>query len=310
MYSEALNNKENLLIVPLKNEYFSKQVNVRTTNKNNSHPIQYLIVVRNSKGEIRRSDIVLFYPKDTTLDALPKNSFHDFFTYESLSVDGTLTLISLSDRKQFEMDFRNGKKAEFRLWQSRIKNHNQRTSVITIDWYMVTTYYFPDGTTYQTEEYLYTTYLDDCGGDTACLEQFSGGGGGGGVATDYGTSVSNQVELVVWRQQTDYEDWKISGFFTLTGVSFSNAANNYFTGISHDVSQCWYYNSVTAGWQQSGWYSMYTSLSHSEGLINPTTASGRAEAQMYYPNLPQTYGGPQTKYYGLGQTWQASIALY
>ena len=107
MYSETLNNEEKLDIIPLKNEYFSKQINATSTN--NSHPIQYLIVVKNSKGEIRRGDIVLFYPTDATLDALPKNSFHDFFTNESLPVDGTFTLVSLSDRKQFEMDFKNGK---------------------------------------------------------------------------------------------------------------------------------------------------------------------------------------------------------
>ena len=150
MYVEPHHDNENLIIIPLKKEYFSQHFHA-----GNAHPIQYLLVVENSKGEIRRSDIVLFYSKDPSLNALPKNSFHDFFNSESLSIDGTFTLITLGDVKQYEMDFKNGKKAEFRMWNQ--KKWQKEKSSGCDDWYFTTTIYHEDGTISQKEKLLGAT---------------------------------------------------------------------------------------------------------------------------------------------------------
>ena len=150
MYVEPHHEKENLIIVPLKKEYFSQHAKSK-----NAAPLQYLLLVENSKGEIRRSDIVLFYSTDTSLTALPKNSFHYFFNGGSLSVNGTFTLITLGDVKQYEMDFKNWQKKEFRMWQDR--KQNQKISSACSDWYLITTIYHEDGTISQQEKFLGAT---------------------------------------------------------------------------------------------------------------------------------------------------------
>ena len=181
------------------------------------------------------------------------------------------------------------------------------------DWYMVTTYYYPDGTTYRVEEYLYTTYYDDCGGGCTPTEDNLYGGSPG----DPGTAVSHQVELIVWHEQVGQEDWKISGTFTLTGFTFSNTPNNYFTSISLAILPAnpgitYYLPNATGLSPLFSWYSVYHLINYSNGLLSPTLASASMAAQMTYPNNLDQNGNviPVTKYYQKGQTWQASVDLY
>ncbi len=150
MYVEPHDNNENFIIIPLKKEYFSQH-----SHTGSSHPLQYLLVVENSKGKIRKSDIVLFYSNDTSLAALPKNSFHNFFNSESLSVDGTFIVISLGDVRYFEMDFKNREKVEFRLWHH--KNGQNEKQPECGDWYLSTTIYHVDGTVSLEEKFLGAT---------------------------------------------------------------------------------------------------------------------------------------------------------
>ena len=175
---------------------------------------------------------------------------------------------------------------------------------------MVTTYYYPDGTTDSTEEYLYTTYYDDCGGGCTPIEDGLGGSGG---SNDPGTAVSHQVKLTVWQETTSYEDWEIFANFTVTGLSFSIAANNYFTapGITWDGGDTWHSNTSAAnGWPQGPYYLIYNFGRTISQLLDPYTASGSLGSSVTYPNQLDQDGKPIVKGYYLGQTWQASVALY
>ena len=84
-----------------------------------NNPLRFLLLVEDTSGRIRRGDVLLFYPADENLTKLPDSSFTNFFIFESMKTDGTFSLISLSDVKQYEMDFTNGSPGEFRLWQGR-----------------------------------------------------------------------------------------------------------------------------------------------------------------------------------------------
>jgi hypothetical protein len=311
MYVEKLHKNENLIIIPLKNEYFSQHVN---SQKNK--PLQYLILVENEDGKIRRSDIILFFPENAALKKLPFNSFSDFFDKEELPVDGIFTLVSFGDVKQFEMVFKNGKKDKFNLWRGEKKNYasnNTATSTSSqncIDWYLVTTYYENGLPINSTWEYVGTTCnSSSCPPNMQC--DVTGDEGGGG-SSEIPTAVSRNVDFAVKRELTSYEDWEIKGHFVLQGQSFNNTSNNYFTSVTYNSSACTYYSFTASSNNPShSRYSIYSEVSHTSGLINSTSAFGRIDSKMFYPNWVTPSGpSPKTDNYGLAKNWHASIELY
>jgi hypothetical protein len=267
-------------------------------------------LVENVQGKISRSDIVLFYPKIATLKALPENSFSDFFNTKSLSVDGTFTLISMGDVKQYEMIFKDGKKDQFNLWRSEKNNNTQNLDAQNcMAWYLVTTYYKNGIAISSSSEYVGTTCnSSNCPPNMQC--DVTGEEGGGG-SSEIPTTVARDVDLVVKRELTSYENWEIKGNFTLHGESFINPSNNYFSSITYNSSACFYYSFTASSNNPSdSRYSLFSEVSHISGLISPTTAFGKVDTKMYYPNWPIIWGGPKTDYYGLPKNWQASIELY
>jgi hypothetical protein len=297
MYIETLHDNENLIIIPLKQEYFSQHVNSK-----NPHPIQYLLLVENAKGEIRRGDIVLFNSANQNLKTLPKNAFHDFFNEDTFPADGTFTVITLGDVKEFEMDYKGGQKAQFRVWQGK-QNKTQRDGEYCTSWYLVTTTYYSDGHTEVDWEYLGDT-CSSCAPNQLC-DHIDGDGGGPGVG-DPGTPVSRAVEFIVKEEATSYEHWTITGNFTISGVQFTDATNNFFTGIASNGAVCQYARFPLTQSPNLSRYSIFTS-SHSEGLTGNTTAWGNIQAHMYYPNWP---GAPKTDNYPMAHVWQASTDLF
>ena len=143
MYAEILreHEKENLIVVPLKNEPVSQHFTVKNP------PLQYLILVENAKGEIRRGDIILFY-SDKLLKTLPKNTFFNLFNSDFNSEDGTYALITQGDGKQWEMDFKNHQKTEFRLW------FGEKIRSDCKSWYLETSKYRLWGQIEQSKKYL------------------------------------------------------------------------------------------------------------------------------------------------------------
>jgi hypothetical protein len=320
MYVEQLHTSENLIVIPLKNEYFSQHIK-----QQKNKPIQYLLLVENAEGKIRRGDLVLFFPENATLQKLPVNYFHQFFMEEDLSVNGTFTLVTLGDVKQYEVVFKNGKKDNFKLWRSEINtasnagnNANTSPTQNCTDWYLVTTYYLDGIPVYSTSEYVGTTCSGGgCPPDTECLEP-EGTGGGGNLEVP--VSVTRMVSYSVARELTSYENWEIKPTFEISGQTFTNASNNYFTGITKigtaaGTSACCYYDFVASSqWPLSSRYSIYSEISHQCSYQN-TTATASLICKMYYPNWPASWNPPgqgpsKTQFYSKGHTWQASTALY
>lgn len=300
-YSEVLNLTENIIIVPLKKLYTNHHIKI-----NQFNVLRYLILVENKKGELRRADIVLFFPKNDNILSLPKNSFTNFFNDKTFLVDGTFTLISLGAVKQFEMDYNNGKKAKFRVWKSKINELNRNPGDLhCTSWYLVTTTYYTDGHIEVDWEYLGDT-CSSCAPNELC-DVFEGGGGGSGGQGEEGTMITVDKLYIIKKELTGTENWEIKGSFKLDGVSFSNPSNNFFTDISSLGSACIYYHAVTGGWIYSPSYSIFKEESHSYGLNNSTTAWGSVTASMTYPNpgYPNPY-----RLFTLPHTWQASIELY
>jgi hypothetical protein len=261
MRTEILNN-EKLIIIPLKgSNELSKHLKQRSTT-----PLEFLLLVETPEGKIRRGDVLLFYPKNSMITDLPENSFHDFFTNNTLPVNGTLSLISLNDVKQYEMDFENGKPKEFRLWQPKPGSSSAENGEAQgrlpdymedcVDWYLVTTVYYTDGTTEQYEEYLFTECYGGSGGDGG------GGGGGGGnpPATPEPEPVQKRVSFVVAAKQNQhYEGYSLSVEYFLEGMNYpGNSALNYFTSdpIFSGTGIIWY-NPAYSIPTTSPWHTTY-----------------------------------------------------
>jgi hypothetical protein len=110
---EILNRNEFLIIIPLKRIHYSQQ---KTEMEN---PISILLLVEDSSNKIRRGDVMHFFPKSPDIKKLPKDLLHDFFEGHNLSVDGTFMLTNLSDVKQYEAVFVDGRNIEMRLWRAK-----------------------------------------------------------------------------------------------------------------------------------------------------------------------------------------------
>lgn len=298
--TEDYRDGEHFTVVPIKpTPALSKHIEPGTS------PIEYLLLTEDKDGKIRRSNIVLFYPDNTTLTKLPANSFHDFFLNEAIGVDGRFVLISLGDVKHYEMKMRDSKPSLFKLWQSRAPAY--QGDQICIDWYLITTIYYTDGHTEIYEEYLYT----------ACYGN-GGGGGGSNTGNNGNTStappelVQRQVEMLVDNRYSSTERWEMHADYYLNGMFYpDDPSKNYFTSapISVDPSgqstahMLWQEPLHT--WPPYTYYIEFHLTFNQVGLSGDKNAWTQFGATLHYPNYQNL-----TTYHTKSRNWQASVELH
>lgn len=270
-------------------------------------PYQCLLVVEDANGTIRRADIALFYPRvansggsseNQATQSLPANFFQAFFENQVLLQDGTLQLISLGNVKEFEFDFLNGMAKEFRSWQGRAPM--APAEEICIDWYLVTTVYWPDGTTEVYEEYLYT----QCYGGT-------GGGGGGAPPSPPAPEPKTVVVIAKGSRHAHggYECWTLEVPFTLTGMYYpGNTANNYFTsgqGSSSSSSNPLPFFTFCSSNTSSWFFSILNNTWDVNFHNSNKTAACWYHFTLYYP-----YQNGATDVTSNWTHWQAQVVLH
>lgn len=82
--------------------------------------------------------------------------------------------------------------------------------------------------------------------------------------------------------------------------------------VSANPGMTYYYPDAHSSlWPQSDLYTTWFGTCTTK-LISPqyTQANAIMSAEVNYPRLPATYGGPTTKYYYMAQMYNASIDLY
>ena len=270
-YVENFRNRENLIIIPLKNNYFSQYI------RDHQKPLQFLLIVEDNKGNIRRGDIVLFFPEETNLKFLPKNSFNDFFNNCKFPSNGSLSLVNLGDLKQYEVEFYGGHMKASRIWSSKnqggIGNESlSNVSLYCTEWYMVTTYYFDNGHTEQTEVYLGTT-CSNCRPNERCDQIGDDGSGGGGYSS---LPRQVQVHFVVANSHHSNESWTLYADYFLNGISYpNNAGENYFTaapvpvdGSGNSTSHMTFGFGFMHTYAPHYNYLIFNSVSNTVGLLN------------------------------------------
>ncbi|MEO7444167.1 MAG: hypothetical protein ABIT96_00405 [Ferruginibacter sp.] len=306
--------EETFVIVPIT---YSSQLSTHIRQDLNT-PFQYLLIVENEDGGIRKGDLVMFYPADAAVTELPDSSFTKFFTTQQVEVEGTFSVISLSDIQQFEMDIVDNRMTTFRLWESRLQPVPNYVPLpggegepYCVDWYLVTTNYYSDGTT----EVFYDFLFSQC---------YNGGGGGGGNGTNPPLQnhepVQREVSYTIIRKWPNgtLENWEMRAHYQLSGEYYpNNTTMNYFTqapiSVDAGTGTLAYIIIYYAGHYSSvdPWYLLFTLSMNSKGLNNPQSAWANCGGLVSFPNYPNADGTQgRQEFHSLPHTWQASTELY
>lgn len=171
--------RRKFIAVPIRNIY-------QKIDKNGQQSINTLLLETNNTGEITGGVIVQAFLKDGS-NKLPEKTASKIFNNE-MPPGGKFVLRSMSGGFRSQLEFDQNKLASIGVMKGKGQAVNARSGDC-IDWYLVTTYFFPDGSSHTTEQYI-TTTCDGCYSDpwaeTECLPGDEGGtGDGSGGEVDY-----------------------------------------------------------------------------------------------------------------------------
>lgn len=219
---ELLNEQQRLAVIPLKQGFES-------VNNKGKAPVSYLVLVVAGE-EIIKGNIIQYLPEEEG-KPLPLYTFSKIFNHELLEVNGKFTILTISDRFLYELNFKQGKLNSVAVMQSKSEAAG-RTNRCT-DWFLITTYYYSDGTTVVTEEYLGRSCSVDCGPSAPggsiggnCVPEADGA-----VNIEYEYEVSKDVSWIVSEHVDGY--WQVRSFEKLKGRKYTNGTQSHFTGITH-----------------------------------------------------------------------------
>lgn len=264
---------------------------------------KYLVLYEDGFGKIKRADLALFYEPKNALIPLPKNSFFNVYHSNPVSIDGTFTLITLEDIKQYEIDYQNGKKLRMRSWQSKAAETipNVPPTQTCVQWTLeIITYNGNDEIVEITDYDLGVTCT---GGYTV-----GNGGDGGDDApnpTPAGSQVGNPGNATdLWYvTQNVNNGWGIQKSFSFTGTIFRNTANNRFSGVTASCASGYgYCGDGALTW--AAWYGIWTPTIDNAWLLNGNrNAASQVQGSISFPN--QTINN----FIGIAQTknWPATI---
>ena len=233
MSFQKLNAKEKFCIIPLL-ETFKSDYNI------GKYKISNMVFILNEIDSIRKGNIVQFLPNNgQQIKTLPSNTFYKIFNHEEIEQDGKFSFLNIKDRLIWEIGYKNKVPYSYGKVEARENSTDSniyRSNGECIDWFLITTIYYTDGSVETFEEYLGTTCGDMCqevrvsGGRVYRVN--CGGGGGGGEIIDL---PPKPVDWTVGKNPNDF--WLVKSFETLNGQRTSPGPDGgYFTGISHNNS--------------------------------------------------------------------------
>ena len=169
-----------MLIIPLKE-------NLNLVNNKKNKVSNYLLLNTDVQtGEILSGYIIQNRPLDKNLTTdLKKGTLQNISEGKAVQDDCVITVLSICDRYLYESSYKNGKlNSTAVMKKSDYAGLTASTATQCIDWFLVTTYYYADGTTYQTSEYVGTTCNNCAIGDpmneSLLCDDGSGYGGSSG----------------------------------------------------------------------------------------------------------------------------------
>jgi hypothetical protein len=144
----------------------------------NKKSLLNLILVLNAANEIETGNLVLFIPQaGKNIDILPGGTFSKIVNKTAPTADGKFKFLTIAGTSVFDIDYEGQQLQSFGKIQ---QNTNGQSRNSCIDWYWVTTYHYPDGTSSQTWDYVTTTCDGDGCYDPELASVCPGGEGEGG----------------------------------------------------------------------------------------------------------------------------------
>jgi hypothetical protein len=196
---EVLNEREQGLIIPLKNGFIP-----RTNYADN--PVNSLLLKIDKEGSIIMGSLVQFIPANKNNRSLPLNTLSNVLNAKNIDVDGRFVFLSIFDRLLHEQKYENGFRTSYKEMQGKNKLSDGRIEVeICIDWYLITTIHYLNGTSETTEEFITTTCYENCPPGELCDELEGGTGGSSGTGTDISIFVDETQYVEEDREESG--DW-------------------------------------------------------------------------------------------------------
>jgi len=212
--TEQLDNQRDLLLIPIKNEVINK----KGLDKNSTLT---LFLITDKSGKIRSGSIVYFQPSDGQKHSeLPPNTFSNMLRGKEGVLDGVYKMLTPTGRWLSQLKIKDGKIISTANVQAKNKEINSSHRIdMCIDWYLVTTYHWADGSSTESEDYLGTT-CDDCDNpEYASICPGNGGGGSGDNTPPDSTSDHHVDDCVTSESQdvtgTDPTGTDLSSVFTI-----------------------------------------------------------------------------------------------
>ncbi|MEI9944859.1 MAG: hypothetical protein WDN26_11625 [Chitinophagaceae bacterium] len=199
-------------------------------NNNDKHSVNALLLIETSSGNIRKGNIVQYIPDQEQATSIQKNSFSKIFNGENFDLDAQFSFLTILDKLSYQVKYKDGymqSSGIVKPGSSVVPNTPPQDPIgpapVCTDWYLVTTYYYLDGSTSQTEDYVFTT-----------CEPSGGGGGGGGDGNGNDGTVSLPIEW--WPAEAAI--WALKSSEFVTGEkNASEPGGGHFTGIVHQGEQ-------------------------------------------------------------------------
>lgn len=170
---EKRKNGDDIIIIPITGDINSK-LNIH------KNYLVDLIVVKNAAGKFRWSTVVCFLAENEKAQTLKDNTIKNIFNNIPPEDNGTFKFFSIQGSLLFQVQYKDGKLYSYaHPTTAKALNSAKKTQTSQItsssnctEWFLITIYYYANGSTEITADYLYTTCSNQ---DT----QGDGGGGGG-----------------------------------------------------------------------------------------------------------------------------------
>lgn len=269
---ENLSHDEQLLVIPIK-EALKKEKNI------NKNSILNLVIILNNLENIKEANIIQYLPSSSNMvDKITGNTFKNIYGKGVVSDNGMFRFLSVTGRWLYQLSYENGK-----LYSSASVQENNnanlhkvsaRMNETCIDWYLVTTFYWADGSITQTSEYVGTTCdgCDDPNEMSLCPDGI--GGGGNGETTSEYTYV--EYKQVHWDYDNttlnDGSDWTVTSIENIGVIKLSNPpGGGYFIGISHLAEMVGQYPMNFFSWVKTSSSTSYTNSTASVTIAGKIT---------------------------------------
>jgi hypothetical protein len=205
LQTEPLNDKQNLIIVPLKNGFETvngvNQQAIKSRLTTNQPSLKYLVITEGADKKLVLSNIIEVIPKDQVYDQIPAQLISKFYNNSDHGFTGIVRFLSLTNKFMTEREYKDGKIITTKhVSKKDVEERKGSASQRVTDcdhYYLVITTHYADGSSDETWYYLYS--VCDNGGNTGGggLGGNPGGGSGGGPHGDdpNATPVIDQIYL-------------------------------------------------------------------------------------------------------------------